>query len=66
MVFFQCLSQEKIIKFEKGFTTPTNNLEQYQFNTENAYYNGFYYRFITFNKIPNQEKLDLIKNKGIG
>ena len=65
MVFFQCLSQEKIIKFEKGFTTPTNNLEQYQFNTQNAYYNGFYYRFITFNKIPNQEKLDLITNNGI-
>ena len=63
--FLQFTGQEKVIKFNKGFKTVSSNIDQYKLNNENAYYDGYYFRFITFNNIPNQDKLTQINEAGI-
>ena len=63
--FLQFTCQEKVIKFNKGFKTVSSNIDQYKLNNEAAYFGGYYFRFITFNNIPNQDKLTQINEAGI-
>ena len=37
----------------------------YKLNNEADYFGGYYFRFITFNNIPNQDKLTQINEAGI-
>ncbi len=62
---FQISAQEKVVKFSKGHQTVTNTIDQYNFNAQDAYFEGYFFRFITLESVPNQEKLTKFSQNGI-
>ena len=62
---FQISAQEKVVKFSKGHEKVTNTIDQYNFNAQDAYFEGYFFRFITLESVPNQEKLTKFSQNGI-
>lgn len=58
--------QDYRIKLQSGAIQPSSNLEQFLLSPKaKDVYNGYYYRFIQFESLPNVAQKELIKKSGL-